>query len=298
MFKREYHYLVAGLDDLVFDSGKGVAAIAEFRKELELSLHPSDYSVVSILFLPHDNRNLMTYLEGSGKEWDTMGIYSLQDMEEQRRISESILREDDILPPYMVEAIRNWFDSGSTNDRFETERFLAEGYVNAALASGNRFLINYVRFDRDMKNVNALINSKALGLDAGNFISGDYPLARRLREIFKSSRDFQIPPEPDYVPNIFRIMMEEEFLERERKIDLARWDFINSDTFFEYFSVDWIMGYLIKLSIVTRWKQLDPETGKIMLRNLVEEMKPSADRVQTVREQENQDNDKTHIQTM
>ena len=298
MFKREYHYLVAGLDDLVFDSGKGVAAIAEFRKELELSLHPSDYSVVSILFLPHDNRNLMTYLEGSGKEWDTMGIYSLQDMEEQRRISESILREDDILPPYMVEAIRNWFDSGSKNDRFETERFLAEGYVDTALASGNRFLINYVRFDRDIKNINALINSKALDLDAGNFISGDYPLARRLSEIFKSSRDFQIPPEPDYVPNMFRIMMEEEFLERERKIDIARWDFINSDTFFEYFSVDWIMGYLIKLSIVTRWKQLDPETGKIMLRNLVEEMKPSADRAQAAPEQENQNNDKTHIQTM
>jgi hypothetical protein len=211
-------------------------------------------------------------------------------MEEQKRITESILREEDILPPYMVKAIRKWFDSGSANDRFETERILTEGYIDTALASGNRFLMNYVSFDRDMKNVIALISSKALGLDADDFISGDYPLARRLREIFKSSRDFQIPPEPDYVPDMFRIMTEEEFLERERKIDLARWEFINSETFFDYFSVDWIMGYLIKLSIVTRWKQLDPETGKIMLRNLVEEMKPSANTVHTAGKQEEEGN--------
>lgn len=298
MFKREYHYLVAGLADLIFDGSKDVSDIAEFREELEHSLHPSDYSVVCTLFLPHDNKNLLTFLEGSGREWDNLGIYSRHDMEEQRRISESILREDDILPPYMVEAMRNWSDTGSTNDRFETERFLTEGYINTALASGNRFLMNYIRFDRDMKNVSALISSKALGLDAVNFISGDYPLAYRLKEIFKSSRDFQIPPEPDYVPDIFRIMMEEEFLERERKIDIARWDFINTNTFFEYFSIDWIMGYLLKLSIVTRWKELDPETGKIMLRNLVEEMKPSEDSARTVGEEEKEGNDETDIQTM
>ncbi|HOF20768.1 MAG TPA: DUF2764 family protein [Bacteroidales bacterium] len=290
MSKREYHYLVAGLADLVFDSSKGASDIAEFREELKSALHPSDYAVVSILFLPHDNKNLMTYLEGGSGEWDNLGIYSLQDMEEQKRITESILREEDILPPYMVKAIRKWFDSGSANDRFETERILTEGYIDTALASGNRFLMNYVSFDRDMKNVIALISSKALGLDADDFISGDYPLARRLREIFKSSRDFQIPPEPDYVPDMFRIMTEEEFLERERKIDLARWEFINSETFFDYFSVDWIMGYLIKLSIVTRWKQLDPETGKIMLRNLVEEMKPSANTVHTAGKQEEEGN--------
>ncbi len=272
MFKRQYHYLIAGLADLAFDSGKGFSDMAEFREELKSILHPSDYFLVSVLFLPHDNKNLMAFLGDDTKTWDPLGNYSLQDIEEQKRITESILKENDILPSYMVTAIKNWFHPESVKDRAETEKILTEGYLKAALSSGSRFLENYTRFDRDLRNIFALINSKALGLDAVKFISGDDPFSSWLREVYKSGKDFQIPPEPEYIPVMFEIVMENEFLERERKSDIARWDFINEESFFEYFTIDWLLGYLIKLSIVIRWKQLDPEAGKTMLKKLVEEM--------------------------
>lgn len=272
MFKRQYHYLIAGLADLSFDSGKGFAAIADFREELKTMLYTSDYSLVSIFFLPHDNKNLLAFMEGKTGEWDTLGNYSLQDMEEQKRIIDSILKEDDILPAYMVESMKNWFYSEKKSNRSEIERKLTEGYINIALTSGNRFLEKYTRFDRDMRNIFIFINSKTLGLDPVKFIAGDDPLANQLREVLPGGKGFNIPLEPEYVPGIFKIVMENEFLDREMKSDIARWDYVNEATFFEYFTIDWILGYLIKLSIVTRWKQLDPGLGKMMLDRLIADL--------------------------
>jgi len=53
---------------------------------------------------------------------------------------------------------------------------------------------------------------------------------------------------------------------------MERWSYIDSLTFFEYFTIDQVLGYLVKFLIVKRWERLDPETGKEMLKKLVEGM--------------------------
>jgi len=272
MFRRQYHCFVAGLADLAFDTGKGVLAMSDFREEMKNTLHPDDYSKVFVLFLPSDNKNLVAYLKGSAELPDAAGNYTLTDFEEQKRALQSIIKEDDILLPYMVEFMRDWLDSENGIDKTEADKRLTEGYIYAGLNSGSSFLGKWIRFDTDLKNILTLVNAKMLGLDAVNSIVGDDHLATRLREIYSSGKDFQVPVEPEYVPGLFRIAVESEFLEREKKSDLARWDFIDSETFFEYFTIDLILGYIIKLSIVSRWKLLDPETGKKMLDRLVKDM--------------------------
>lgn len=272
MFKRQYHCLIAGLADLDFDIRKNILEMSEFREELRTILHPSDYLTTTILFLPHDNKNLVAFLEGKTDNWDSLGNYSLQDMEEQKRIIQSILKENNILPPYMVEIMDEWLNTENGPDKADVERKLTEGYINMALESGNGFLEKWIRFDRDLNNIFILINSKTLGFDAVKFIAGNDPLALELKEVFISGKDFRIPSEPQYVPTIFKIALENEFLEKERKSDIARWNFIDLETFFEYFTIDWILAYIIKLSIVIRWKQLDPETGQEMLKKLIQDM--------------------------
>jgi len=272
MFRRQYHCFVAGLADLAFDSSKGVLEMPDFREELKSILHPADYSKISVLFLPSDNNNLMAFLKGSTELPDPGGNFTLTDFEEQKRVLQSIIKEDDILLPYMVEFMTDWLNSENGIDKTVADRKLTEGYIYAGLNSGNRFLGKWIRFDTDLKNILTLVNAKMLGLDAVNLIVGDDNLAKRLREIYSSGKDFQIPVEPEYVPGLFRIAVESEFLEREKKSDIARWDFIDSETFFDYFTIDIILGYIIKLSIVLRWKLLDPETGKNMLSRLVKDM--------------------------
>ena len=276
MYKRKYHYLVAGLADLIFDNNKSNLDMSEFREELKIALHPSDYSLVSILFLPADNKNFIAFSEGKEASWDPLGNYTLQDFEEQKWNIHSIQKEDRILPDYMVELMAVWVNSEKVISRLEMEKTLSEGYISMALDSGNSFLEKWVSFDRDINNIFTLINSRTLNLDPGSFIIGNDPFSRELKDISERGKDFMMPAEPDYAPGIFKIALENEFLEKEKRIDIARWDFIDSVTFFEYFTIDLILGYLIKLSIVLRWKKLDPETGKILLQKLINEMEAPA----------------------
>ncbi|MFO7619663.1 MAG: DUF2764 family protein [Bacteroidales bacterium] len=272
IFKRHYYYLVAGFADLVFDSGKGYPDLAEFVEELKNNLHPSDYKIVSLLFLPYDNDNLIAFLEGKTDKWNPLGKYSASEFEEERKVLQSIVSEKDVIPPYMVAVLNQRTGEEQTIDRISTWKKLTEGYLEMALKSGSKFLRKWVSFDRDIRNIFALINAKELHLNAARYIAGKDQFAQELVAVFNSGKDFVIPQEPEYAPAIFRIATESDFLERERKIDLERWNFVDTNTFFEYFTLDLILGYLIKYMIVLRWKQLEPETGKIMLQKLIDQM--------------------------
>lgn len=272
IFKRHYYYLVAGFADLVFDSGKGYPDLAEFVEELKINLHSSDFKIVSLLFLPYDNDNLIAFLEGKTDKWNPLGKYSASEFEEERKVLQSIVSEKDGIPPYMAAVMNQRTGEEQTIDRISTWKKLTEGYLEMALKSGSKFLRKWVSFDRDIRNIFALINAKELHLNATRYIAGKDQFAEELIAVFNSGKDFVVPQEPEYAPAIFRIATESDFLERERKIDLERWNFVDTNTFFEYFTLDLILGYLIKYMIVLRWKQLEPETGKIMLQKLIDQM--------------------------
>lgn len=269
--QRRYYYFVAGLTDLLFDSGRNYPDMAEFREDLKHNLHPDDYSFITILFLPIDNRNLISFLENNEGEWLGPANYSKDDFEEQMRIIGSILKEQDILPAYMVKIMRDWIASEGEIRTGELRKALAEGYISIALGSGNKFLEKWVRFDTDLQNIFTFLNSKALDIDPLAHFVGDDPFTGELLDLFRSGKDFSMSFESEYAPAIFKIAVESEFLERERKTDLFRWDFIDTINFFEYFTIDLILGYLIKYSIVLRWAELDPGTGKDMLNKFIRE---------------------------
>jgi hypothetical protein len=269
---RNYYYFVAGLADLVFDSGKSYPDMPEFREELKKHLHRRDYYLASLLFLPDDNRNLISFLEAKDDEWDVMGTYSREDFEEQMRINGSILEEKNILPDYMVQLMTEWSDSEEGITTSVMRKKLCEGYIILALASGNRFMEKWVKFDTDLNNIFIFLNSKSLDLNPADYLVGDDLFTNELLELFRSGKDFPVIFESEYASAIFKIATENEFLERERKTDLFRWNYIDTITVFEYFTINQILGYLIKYSIVVRWSKLEPETGKIMLKKFIDEM--------------------------
>jgi len=276
MFKRQYCYLVAGLADLIFDSGKVIPDLVEFREELKEALHPSDYYLVSILFLPYDHDNMIAFFEGKTDKWNIHGNFSPDEFEEEKKLLLTIGRRKDAMPSYMVEQMALRSGEEQSVDRVFTWQKLTEGYINLVMRSGNRFLERWISYDSDIRNIFALLNAREMGLDAARYIVGGSNLARELLTAFSSGKELAIPLEPDYVPVIFRIATENEFLERERKIDLERWAYIDSITLFEYFTIDLILGYLIKYMMVLRWKQLDPVTGESMLRKLIDQMETRA----------------------
>ncbi|MBN2634447.1 MAG: DUF2764 family protein [Bacteroidales bacterium] len=270
-YKRRYYYFVAGLADLLFDNGRNYPEMPDFRKELQSHLHPDDYDLTSLLFLPDDNRNLISFMSGSDEEWAVNGNFSREQFEEQLRILKSILKEKDILPGYMVSVMRDWQASEDGLQIEATRKKLAEGSIAMAHDSGNRFLREWTKFDTDLQNIFTFINSKLLKTDPDGHLVGNDPFRNELLELYRSGKDFSISFESEYASSVFKIIVENEFLERERKVDLLKWDFIDTANFFEYFTIDLILGYLIKYSIVLRWARLDPVRGRELLQRFLQE---------------------------
>ena len=62
----------------------------------------------------------------------------------------------------------------------------------------------------------------------------------------------------------------DNLVERERGIDLLIWNFLDEAVVFEYFSIERVISYLLKLMIVERWSKMSTESGRRVFMEMVE----------------------------
>lgn len=136
---------------------------------------------------------------------------------------------------------------------------LTEDFYRQALASRNRFVRDYFRFDLNVRNAKVRYLNEALGRD---------PKKDVIVLTEDDSRD-----EFEEVSKLDAVLHGKDILERERGIDDLMWDKIDEMTTYDYFDIEAILGFLAKLHIVERWYILDEKTGREMLRKLVDEVR-------------------------
>ncbi len=59
--------------------------------------------------------------------------------------------------------------------------------------------------------------------------------------------------EVDILSQVTRISEIAELVEREKKMDLLRWNWMEDAIFFNYFTVKRIFAFLLKLEMIGRW---------------------------------------------
>ena len=79
--------------------------------------------------------------------------------------------------------------------------------------------------------------------------------------------------ELDYFDDVVRLADESDLSQRERKTDLLRWNWLDENTFFNYFTVEKLFSYMVRLSMVQRWTTLDREAGQQLFRKLINDLK-------------------------
>lgn len=90
-----------------------------------------------------------------------------------------------------------------------------------------------------------------------------------------NARDFGLNTELPFVDKLVQINENNSLLEREKAIDLLKWNYIDELNTFNYFSVEVILGFVIKLGMVERWLKLDKKTGEEMFHKLVRDLENS-----------------------
>jgi hypothetical protein len=267
--KREYTCLISSLPELIIDFDAKKFDFFSLRKEIEDSLHPNDYELVKILFFHYDNQNLLNTLLQKDFQFCKKGNFT------QNEIDENIKSHHNI-PKYMADFIKIFENEKNEDyaDEFlklyerDKENLLQTLFYNEILQTKNNFIRQWFAFDCDLRNAQTAIVARRLRIDASNYFVGQNA------ETFSKSTatDFSLGSEIEWINRIVQIAEIADVYERERKIDLFRWEKIDEISVYNYFDIDAVLAFMQKADIVERWMSLDKQTGKEMFKNLLNDL--------------------------
>lgn len=266
MFRQNYYYLVAGLPDVTIEQGKLQYGTAEFREELKASLGKTDYGYLQLLFLTDDNSNLLTLLLKENRPLSHKGMYEPEFLSEE-------LKEPLQLKPYMLQFIESFRAETRLYPNLSYENELVTLWFEELLSTKNDFLREWFTFELNLKNVLLVLAARKNGLPYEHQIIGNNSVAEIIRK--SNARDIGISAEWPWIEKVLQIVETEDILLREKAIDLLRWNYLDELNTFNYFTVEVLMAYYIKLGIIERWLRLDQSTGEEMFRRLLGELKHS-----------------------
>jgi hypothetical protein len=266
MFSRNYYYLVAGLPDINLEQNKLSVSVGDFKKELQAHLHPDDYELVEKLFLPADNRNVLNMLLKNIQEFDDSGKYTFDELEDE-------IKEPEILPEYLKTFITHYKSNQPVFTDMSWEDQLTTLYYDYATQVSNKFLRTWFEFERDLKNLLSGLTARRHKMPVENLLIGSNTVTDAIRK--SNARDFSLSAEFPFVEKLIQINETADLLMREKAIDQLRWNYIDELNTFNYFSVEVILGFVFKLTMVERWLKLDKKTGEEMFRRLLNDLENS-----------------------
>lgn len=267
----KYYYLVAGLPELTLEDNKLSYTVADFKTELYPALSAEDKKLIDLFYLKFDNANVLKLLKDKDAAIDPRGNYSAEELIEFI----SLLKEGDevsdaVFPSYLSTFISEYYTVPAEDD-FLYENRLAALYYKYAMKCKNKFVSAWFEFNLTMNNILVALTARKYKWDVAPLIVGDTEVSEALRT--SGARDFGLTGEVDYLDQLVKISETEELVEREKKIDQLRWNWMEDATFFDYFTIERLFVFLLQLEMIERWISLDKEKGSQLFRSIIATLK-------------------------
>ena len=264
----KYYYLVAGLPELTLEDSKLSYTVADFKTELYPALSEDDKKLVDLFYLKFDNANVLKLLKDKDAAIDPRGNYSSEELAEYiSRLKDGDEVSDSVFPSYLSTFISEYF----SEEGFLHEDRLAALYYAYAMECGNQFVSSWFGFNLTINNILVALTARKFKLDIAPLIVGDTEVCEALRT--SNARDFGLGTEVDYLEQLVKISETEELVDRERKLDQLRWNWMEEATFFDYFTVERLFVFLLQLEMIERWITLDKEKGNQLFRSIIAALK-------------------------
>ncbi|MFW6246532.1 MAG: DUF2764 family protein, partial [Tangfeifania sp.] len=182
MIQRNYYYLVAGLPDLIPDDKKLHYSSAELRDYLKEELHPADFRLVRLFYLPFDHDNLLNIIYEPEFDWDERGNFSQEILEQFADKKQYELLDTSKFPTYLAEFIEMYFEDEEEFPKAKAIRFLTEGWYNWLRKSGNDFVTRFADYKQTMGNIMLALNGRKHDIPFENALIGDDEVTQALRK--------------------------------------------------------------------------------------------------------------------
>lgn len=268
MSGRNYYSLVAGLREYALDADTKGFDAKGIVEEILGEVSASDASEVRLLYGYYDCENILALRAGRSAH-NPLGNFTREELEQE-------LKAPRLLPQGIARVVMAYADPEGeeaeeidTARRFETALFAA--YYDACRRARSRFLRTWSEFDRTLRNVTAALAARAASRPVEEVVVGGGDVAEQLQR--SSAADFGLRGELPFVDTVIAAMNDEaNLLEKERKIDLVRWEEATELATFDYFNINAILSYLVRINIVARWARLDAARGREMFGRLLAEL--------------------------
>lgn len=271
MFDKNYYCLVAGLREYALDTEAKGFDLGAIREEILTDLSDRDRKALELLYGYYDCENLIAARAGRTAH-NPLGNLSAEEIKEALENPARLPAEvREIVEAYQGEEEEADEEERRIDTSVRFEKSLMEAYYRACARSKSRFLRAWAEFDRTLRNIAAAATARAVGRDAGEVLIGRDAITEQLRR--SSAADFGLRGELPYIDTVLAAVNEEQNLvEKEHKIDLIRWNESLELAVYDYFNIDFILSYLVRMNIVARWTLLDKERGRRMFDRLLGEL--------------------------
>ena len=272
-----YYYLISGLPEVKLSDSKAKYDINEITQSILSGLSSKDAKLFNYFIYQNDNKNLANSIALS------KGLFSPYNI----HLEPSIFSKEEIqkysnlsnLPNYMAKFLEDNKNTEWENIR-HIENSLLSLYYDEMINTGNGFIREYALFMRNLKNILAALNGRALGFSADAIakeLIGDYPLINVLTK--STAADFGLGKEVPYINSIIETFNSSDKADpynmENIECSLVN-EFLERATSIKSFTTENLFAYYINLTYAVSINGRNEEEGKKHLETLVSSLKSEA----------------------
>ncbi len=259
-----YYCLIAGLPEISPDDKKLSLSVQELRTYLNDYLTKKETDIINLFFYPNDNVQILRLLQKQEPDPNLQTVFTASQLEDE-------IQDPMFVPIYIKEYLLDLQkeDREVANRLPEVE--LSERYWNFMLSQKEKLVRKYAEFSLNIKNLITALNCRKYHLDIEKEVIGDSFFTRQLKT--SRAKDFELTDDYPYVDKVLALFEKDNTAEREYRIDMLYWEFLDEMTEHKYFTFDNVIAFMLKLMILERWGKMTSEQGKKIFRELLERFK-------------------------
>ncbi len=280
MLSGQYYYFVSGLPRISMEDAKLQIDPASFVQQASMQLSQADLRLLhlldleasipifsSILYKEEPQELPLVFDKAFWKEyWEfCQSKFELKETPLPDKFKE--------LPNFLLGKAMEFISLEEKPEKLNFEHELYKELYLFAQTHRNAFISAWFEYRRLARNIILAINGRNHDLDYAQWLVGDDELTLKLA--MGRGADFGIGKGVQIFDDYLRAYEQNTVLYRERAYDILAWKFIDNQNFFQYFSIDRVLGYYAQLLILSRWTSLDIEQGKQVFFDTLSSLKQS-----------------------
>ncbi len=259
-----YYCLIAGLPEISPDDKKLSLSVQELRAYLKDYLTKKEFDTINLFFYPNDNTQILRLLQKQEADPNLQTVFTASQLEDE-------IQDPIFVPSYLKDYLLDLQKEDKPMSNRLPEVELSERYWNFMLSQPNKLVKKYAEFSLNIKNLITALNCRKYHLDIEKEVVGNSYFATQLKT--SRAKDFELSDEYPYIDKVLALFEKDNTAEREYRIDMLYWEFLDESTEHKYFTFDNVIAFMLKLMILERWSKMTTEQGKKIFRELLERFK-------------------------